>query len=185
MSGKGLSLYRARRLAKGILLPTLLYRTEVLVLSRTMVGKMQKFWNRVARWVTNAFYSTNVTVLSTWSSTATTTQQTRLPMDEVAATAVAVFPDLKVPTKPSKLAQVTLEDAEAYVKAKERVRKMIWNKWAEWDCRPYYEYRPIFRDCWSFMTLPKFQAGRIHQMRAHKSYLNAQTNWSNRDRDVT
>jgi len=27
------------------------------------MGKMQKFWNRVAIWVTNMFYSTNVTVL--------------------------------------------------------------------------------------------------------------------------
>ena len=61
----------------------------------------------------------------TWSSTATTTQQSRLPMDEVAATVVAVFPNLKVPTKPSKLTQVTPEDAEAYMKAKEGVRKTI------------------------------------------------------------
>jgi len=211
MPGKGLSPYGARRLAKGILLPTLLYGAEVLVPSRTMMGKMQKFWNRVARWVTNTFYSTNVTVLSveaclapidlhveqmktmtairlvtaapennvatamlpitfptkddfrvvtnrrlafdankggmrpkTWSSIATTTQQTRLPMDEVAATAVTVFPDLKIPVKPSKLTRVTPEDAESYVKAKEGVRKRIWKKWVDWDYPPYYEYRPIF-----------------------------------------
>jgi len=68
-------------------------------------------------------------------------------MDEVAATAVTVFPDLKIPVKPSKLTQVTPEDAESYVKAKEGVRKRIWKKWVDWDYPPYYEYRPIFRDC--------------------------------------
>jgi len=70
---------------------------------------------------------------------ATTTQQTRLPMDEEPATTVAVFPNIKVSITPSKLAQVTPEDAEAYVKAKEGVRKAIGKKWAEWDYPPYYE----------------------------------------------
>jgi len=121
----------------------------------------------------------------TWSSTATTTQQTRQPMDKIAATAVTVFTDLKIPMKPSKLAQVTPEDEESYVKAKEGVRKRIWEKWVKWDYPPYYEYRPIFWDCWSFMTLLKFQAGRIHQMRAHKCYLNAHTDCLNQDRKVT
>ena len=35
------------------------------------------------------------------------------------------------------------------------------------------------------MTLPKFKAGRIHQMRTNKSYLLAQTDWSSQGRDVT
>jgi len=185
-----------------------------MVPSRTIMGKMQKFWNRVARWVTNTFYLTNITVLSveaclapidlyveqmkkmtairlvmavqknhiamvmllstfyvnddirvvtnlrlafdatrggmrprTWFSTAITTQQVRLPMDKVAATAVAVFPNLRIPMKPSKLTQVTSEDTESYVKAKEWVRKMIWKKWVDWDYLHHYDYRPIFRDC--------------------------------------
>jgi len=33
------------------------------------------------------------------------------------------------------------------------------------------------------MTLPKFAARRIHQVRANKSYLKAQTDWSNQDQD--
>jgi len=49
----------------------------------------------------------------------------RLPMDEVAATAVAIFPSLRILMKPSKLTQATPEDTESYVRAKERVRKMI------------------------------------------------------------
>jgi len=71
--------------------------------------------------------------------------------------AVAVFPNLKIPMKLFKLAHVTPEDAESYVKGKEGVRKMIWEKWVNWDYPHYYDYRPIFRDCWSFMTLPKFK----------------------------
>ena len=49
LPGKGLSPYGARRLAKGILLPTFLYGTEFLDPSKTMMNKMQVFWNRVLR----------------------------------------------------------------------------------------------------------------------------------------
>jgi len=63
LPGKGLSPYGARRLAKGILLPLLLYGAEFLVPSKTMLNKMQKFWNRVTRWITNAFYATNISVI--------------------------------------------------------------------------------------------------------------------------
>jgi len=55
----------------------------------------------------------------------TTTQQVRLRIDEVADSAVAVFPNLGIQMKPPKLAYVTLEDAESYVKSKEGVRKTI------------------------------------------------------------
>src|SRR5205807_149661 len=230
----------------------LLYGAEVLIPSKTIVGKMQKFWNRVARWVTNAFYATNTIVLSaeaclapislyleqmrkmtvirlvtalpenniatamlpmtfptkddfrvetnrrlafdmnkggmrpkSWTSNATTTQQVRLPMDQVAAIAATLFPESKIPVKPSRLAQVTPQDAELCAKTKDDLRKNIWTKWVNEDYPEYYRYRPPFRDCWSFMTFQKFQAGRIHQMRAHKSYLNAHTDWSNQDRDHT
>ena len=64
MPGKGLSPYGARRLAKGIILPTLLYGAEFLQPTITMLKKMQTFWNRVLRWITNTFYATNITVLS-------------------------------------------------------------------------------------------------------------------------
>ena len=64
MPGKGLNPYEARRLAKGIILPTLLYGAEIFDLTVTMIGKMQTFWNRVLRWITNSFYATNTTVVS-------------------------------------------------------------------------------------------------------------------------
>jgi len=64
MPGKGLSPNRARRLVKGIILPTLLFGAEIFHLTVTMIGKMQTFWNRVLRWITNSFYATNTTVVS-------------------------------------------------------------------------------------------------------------------------
>jgi len=57
--------------------------------------------------------------------------------------------------------------------------------WMEALYPPYYEYRPPYRECWNFMTLPKFVAGHIYQMRANKSYLNTQSDWSSWDRDPT
>ena len=33
-------------------------------ISKTMLNKMQVFWNRVFRWITNGFYATNTSVLS-------------------------------------------------------------------------------------------------------------------------
>jgi len=41
----------------------------------------------------------------------------------------------------------------------------------DWDYLHYYDYRPLFRDCWGFMTLLKFQVGRIHQIRAYKAII--------------
>jgi len=105
-------------------------------------------------------------------------------MDQVAATIGAIFPNLKILLKPSKLVQVTPENTDSYIKAKERVRKIIYKKWVDWDYLPDYNYRPLFQDCCSFMTLAKFQAGWIHQMRAHKSYLNVHKDWSNQGREV-
>ena len=61
--GKGLSPYGARRLAKGIILPTLLYGAEIFDLTVTMIGRMQTFWNRLLPWITNSFYATNTTVV--------------------------------------------------------------------------------------------------------------------------
>ena len=54
----------------------------------------------------------------------------------------------------------------------------------DWEYPPYYEYRPPHKECWYFITLPKFKAGRIHQMQANKSYyLKAQKDLSNQDQD--
>jgi len=45
---------------------------------------------------------------------------------------------------------------------------------------PYYEYPPSLAPH-PFMGLAKFLAGRIHQMRAAKSYLAANPSWSDED----
>ena len=80
-----------------------------------------------------------------------------------------------MPMRPTRLLQVTLEDDQGHFNTKETVHKMIYQKWVEEPYPQYYEYRPPYRECWNFITLPKFVAGRTHQMRANKSYLNAQT----------
>jgi len=118
-----------------------------------------------------------------WSSNCNMTAQVRLPIDEIAARATGIFPMGPIPIRPTRLLRVTPEDAEGHFKAKETVRKNIHKKWQDEPYPPYYEYRPPYRDCWNFMTLPKFAAGRIHQMRTNKSYLKAQTDWSNQDQD--
>ena len=64
MSGKGLTPYGAGRLVKGIILVTLLYRAEIMDPTVMMTDEMQKFWNRVLQWITNSFYTFNITVLS-------------------------------------------------------------------------------------------------------------------------
>lgn len=63
MPGKGLTIYGARRLAKGIILPTILYGAYILDPRVNMTNKIQKVWNRVLRWITNAFWATNVTIM--------------------------------------------------------------------------------------------------------------------------
>jgi len=51
-------------MAKAIIIPTLLYGVEFLDPSATMRHKMEVLLNRVKRWITNCFYSTNINVLS-------------------------------------------------------------------------------------------------------------------------
>jgi len=63
--------------------------------------------------------------LKTWKSMASTTQESRLPIDDVAVTAVTGFPGRKVRWKSSKLAQVMPREEELYVKARDEVRKMM------------------------------------------------------------
>ena len=48
----------------------------------------------------------------------------------------------------------------------------------------YYQY-PCRLDPHPFMGLDKFIAGRIHQMRAHKSYLAAHPSWWSEDPDIS
>ena len=62
--GGRLTPYSARRMAKGIIVPMLFYRSEFLEPNITMRNKMnlKTFMNWVRRWITNCFYSTNTIV---------------------------------------------------------------------------------------------------------------------------
>ena len=64
-------------------------------------------------------------------------------------------------------------------------RPMLLQEWAEEDpTPPYYDYPPSLAPH-PFMGLGKFVAGRIHQMRAAKSYLAAHPSWSDEDPILT
>ena len=65
--GKGLTPYQCRRLAKAILLPTMLYGAEVFQPPATILSKMETMWRRVQRWITNCFRATETRA---WSAEA-------------------------------------------------------------------------------------------------------------------
>ena len=90
------------------------------------------------------------------------TAQVRLHIDEIAARVMEIFLVGPIPMRPTRLLRVTQEHAEGHFKAKETIWKNINKKWQDELYPPYYDYRPPYRDCWNFMTLPKFAAGRIH-----------------------
>ena len=62
--GGRLTPYSARRMAKGIIVPTLFYGAEFLEPNITMCNTMETLMNRVRRWITHCFYSTNTIGLS-------------------------------------------------------------------------------------------------------------------------
>jgi len=65
----------------------------------------------------------------------------------------------------------------AYQALLSRPSNMLIQDWATDDpAPPYYEYPPSLSPH-PFMGLGKFVAGRIHQMRAAKSYLAAHPSW--------
>jgi len=61
--GSRLTPCSAGRMAKAIIIPTLLYGPEFLDPSATMRDKMEVLLKRVRWWITNCFYSTNTNVL--------------------------------------------------------------------------------------------------------------------------
>jgi hypothetical protein len=65
----------------------------------------------------------------------------------------------------------------AYGEIKSKLRTQLLQDWALQSPPPlYYKHLPSLRPH-AFMGLDKFTAGRIHQMRAGKSYLAAHTTW--------
>jgi len=74
---------------------------------------------------------------------------------------------------------------KTYRALRARARHMLLQDWATDDpTPPYYEYPPSVTPH-PFMGLGKFLAGRIHQMRAGKSYLAAHPSWSDEDPNLT
>jgi len=72
-----------------------------------------------------------------------------------------------------------------YSALKKRVREKLLEEWASLFPTPgYYLHRPALQPR-PFMGLGKFVAGRIHQMRAGKSYLAAHPTWRSPDADTS
>jgi hypothetical protein len=63
LHGMGLSPHLCHRLARSLLAPILLYGAALWFPPRSLLEPMKVFWNRVCRWVTNCFRSTNVSPL--------------------------------------------------------------------------------------------------------------------------
>jgi len=66
-----------------------------------------------------------------WSSTCTTSFQTRLPVDEIAATPLKVIAEGQRLMRRTRLLQVTFQEAERHFNTKETVHKMIHQKWVD------------------------------------------------------
>jgi len=66
---------------------------------------------------------------------------------------------------------------------KKRVRKALLEEWSRLFLIPGYYHHPPALSPRAFIGLDKFIAGRIHQMRAGKSYLAAHPTWRTPDAD--
>ena len=88
-----------------------------------------------------------------------------------------VSPALTVPPQ-------TLMD-NTYSALKARVREALLDEWPCLFPPPGYYRHPPAQNPRPFMGLNKFIAGRIHQMRAGKSYLAAHPTWKSPDADTS
>ena len=66
----------------------------------------------------------------------------------------------------------------AYSALKRRAKALMMKHWRSLPLQDYYPY-PLPLSPHPVMGLGKFMAGRIHQMRSHKSYLSAHPSWVN------
>jgi len=72
-----------------------------------------------------------------------------------------------------------------YSALKKRIREQLLDEWSSLFPTPgYYLHSPALQPR-PFMGLGKFVAGRIHQMRAGKSYLAAHPTWRSPDADTS
>jgi len=72
-----------------------------------------------------------------------------------------------------------------YSALKNRIRERLLVEWASLFPTPGYYLHPPALQPRPFMGLGKFVAGRIHQMRAGKSYLAAHPTWRSPDADTS
>ena len=72
-----------------------------------------------------------------------------------------------------------------YSALKKRVREALLAEWASCFPTPGYYLHPLALSPRPFMGLGKFVAGRIHQMRAGKSYLAAHATWRSPDANTS
>jgi hypothetical protein len=254
--GKGLPPYLNRRLAVGLILPILSYGADLLVPNASSLHKMEVFWNRVLRWVTNCFHSTPTSILpceasipplvvllphkrrmaalrmacsppeinpaaarlpSSFPSASATRApdsnralstglkgnaypllwktprpspavRSHLPIDGIAHSiariaAKGTLPGLNRHLVPGAINN--LSSSQQYSLLKSATRSLLSQDWAlQAPPPPYYPYPPPEAPH-PFMGLERFLAGRIHQMRAGKSYLAAHTPWNEPDKPTT
>jgi len=130
-----------------------------------------------------AFYKAGGMKPKTWNSTSYTSVQRILPIDDVARRARLLLPKWPVSRKLNIWSPPDSSECE-YEDNTLKVREHVCQKWKLLNYPEYYGYRPAFRICWCFMTVNKFAASRLHQMRAGKSYLKAQKDWRNLEASV-
>ena len=112
-----------------------------------------------------------------WKASTKTRIRTRLPLDDLAHLVLPFVP-LKG-TFPSRLSHLVPSDfpsptepSISWPLLKAKVRNVLLEEWAAIPLPAYYPFAPSVVPH-PFMGLPKFLAGRIHQMRSGKSYLAA------------
>jgi len=115
--------------------------------------------------------------------------RSHLPVDELANLARPIIGTLSfaplaradlLPEAPSLPPHDTMTNA--YRALKGRTRLLLLEEWRRLAPPPPYYTFPFSLTPHPFMGLGKFMAGRIHQMRAQKSYLAAHPSWSRVDK---
>lgn len=74
----------------------------------------------------------------------------------------------------------TLPEAMQY--SRSQMHESLGGKWKHW-MREWHEQWEFWHFCPFLLLARESSAGRIHQMRANKSHLKAQTDWSKKDLD--
>ena len=239
--GAGLTPLWAHRLAQSLLLPVVSYRADLFTPNGAMLQKLDVFWHRVQRWVTNCFSSTPVNILAVeaalpliglllahrrrlaavtlactpspictaaarlpggfpspysyraratlrpdkwrkpltsplpWDALTKTRIRTRLPLGDQAhltlpfVPATGTFP-LRLPhLVPSEYACLDTPSI-TWPALRAKAALALREEWASVARPAYYLFERSLTPH-PFMALPKFLAGRIHQMRSGKSYL--------------